>query len=119
MPDASAAADGRKSGDRGAGDEPKKFVWRAHEFQAVDSAWRDRLRLASTVQGVVVANVDYRSKDYQDVGLRENDVVVGVNQRATGGLEAFKRAVADVRLDQGVVFDIIRDGRSMFITYSE
>jgi len=119
MPDVSVAAGGRKSDDRGAEDEQKKYVWFAHEFQAVNNAWRDRLRLASTVQGVVVVAVDFRSKDYQDVGLRENDVVVGVNQRATGGLEAFKKAVGDVRLDQGVVFDIIRDGRSMFITYSK
>jgi len=48
--------------------------------------------------------------------LLPQDVVVGVNQSEVRSLPQLKRALTTARLEEGVVFDILRNGQPMYIS---
>jgi Do/DeqQ family serine protease len=97
--------------------EEQKFKWLGYEFVNLNNELKERLSISEEVKGVVVVNIDYYDKEFEDVGLREMDVIVAVNKKATQNIEEFKKVVKNVNLKRGVVFDILRDGREMYISY--
>ncbi len=69
-------------------------------------------------EGVVVINVDPAAEGYE-IGLRVGDVIVELNKIETASTEDFKKASKNVSLKDGVVFDIIRNERPLFISYQK
>ncbi|MBI4057495.1 MAG: trypsin-like peptidase domain-containing protein [Elusimicrobia bacterium] len=72
------------------------------------------VELAEVKKGVLVKRVNHNSKLYGY--LLENDLIQGVNQAQVSNLQDFKRLVPQLKLEEGIVFDIIREGQSMYIS---
>lgn len=69
-------------------------------------------------QGVVIVEIEVASKA-QEIGLVEGDLIKNVNRQATRNLTEFKKVIKGVDLSRGVIFDIVRRGRPLYITYME
>jgi Do/DeqQ family serine protease len=69
-------------------------------------------------QGVVVVEVGVRSKA-QEIGLAEGDLIKSINRQATPNTGEFKKVIKGINLSRGVIFDIVRRGRPLYITYME
>ncbi|MCX7716323.1 MAG: Do family serine endopeptidase [Endomicrobia bacterium] len=109
--------DTQKIEEETAKDKEETFKWLGYTFINLDDKIKDRLGVNEIDGGVVVSKIDYRDKEYEDVGLEEMDVVVGINRIKVKNLTEFKKVIKSVDIKKGVVFDIIRDGREMFISY--
>ncbi|MGH9431726.1 MAG: DegQ family serine endoprotease [Terriglobia bacterium] len=85
--------------------------------QDITSSIRDRLRLPSDLQGVVVTGVDPRSPAGQ-IGLGQGDVIMGVNRHPVQNVSEFNRlagqatgqTLLQVYHDGGVQFVVITPG---------
>lgn len=95
----------------------EKFVWLGYTFVNLTNNLRDKLSISDEIEGVIVESIDIRSKDYEDIGLLESDIVVEVNQKKIKDIKDLKTVLNNVNLKKGVVFDIIRNGRQMYLTY--
>jgi len=69
-------------------------------------------------QGVVIVKIEVASKA-EEIGLVEGDLIKNVNRQATPNLTEFKKVIRGVDLSRGVIFDIVRRGRPLYITYME
>ncbi|MFN3551393.1 MAG: Do family serine endopeptidase [Endomicrobiia bacterium] len=95
----------------------ERFVWLGYEFINLTKDLKEKLRVSDDINGIVVVKINYDDKDYEDIGLVERDVIVAVNQQRIQDIYEFKKIVKNINLKKGVVFDIIRDGRQMYISY--
>jgi len=69
-------------------------------------------------QGVVIVEIEVGSKG-EEIGLVQGDLIKSINQQATANLGEFRKVIKRVDLTRGVIFDIVRQGRPMYITYTE
>ncbi len=69
-------------------------------------------------EGVMVTDVD-STKAGEDIGLMPGDIIRAVNQMPTPSLETFSAATAKVRLSEGVVLDILRQGQPLYLSYTK
>jgi S1-C subfamily serine protease len=69
-------------------------------------------------EGVVIVGIEIGSKA-EEIGLVEGDLIKNVNRQSTGNLSEFKKVVKKVDLSEGVIFDIVRRGRAIYVTYME
>ena len=53
------------------------------------------------------------------LGLETGDVIVSVNRQKTPTVEAFKKAAKKVSAQKGILLDIVRRGRSMYLSYQD
>lgn len=98
--------------------EEKNFSWMGYEFRELTSDYVEKFNLEIS-EGVVVVKINTDDKNFEDVGLRVYDVIVAINQRQVRNTSELKKILDKVDLKEGVVFDIIREGRPMFISYSK
>lgn len=68
--------------------------------------------------GVVVVDVDGGSAA-ESMGLLPNDLIQGINQTPTLTVSQFERVISRVKLSEGVVFDVVRQGRSLYLSYTK
>jgi serine protease Do len=80
---------------------------------AQSSAWQG-VTVGPSGAGVVVTSVQRDSKlaGY----LQEGDVIQGLNQTQVKSMPDWERATKTANLREGVVFDIVREGQSMYIS---
>ncbi|MEN3013033.1 MAG: Do family serine endopeptidase [Endomicrobiia bacterium] len=97
--------------------QKEKFTWLGHTFIELTDELIEKLSIEEDTEGVVVHSIDVKSKDYEDLGLLEMDVVVGINQNKIRNLKDLKEILNKVNLKKGIVFDIIRNGRQMYLSY--
>lgn len=97
--------------------EEKKFKWLGYSFVNLTQELKEKYNIDEEVEGVVVDKIDYNDKDYEDLGLLELDIVISINKMKTSNVDELKKVTKSVNLKDGVVFDIIRNGRQMFISY--
>jgi serine protease Do len=74
--------------------------------------------IPSQEKGVVIISIDF-SKETVNIGLEEGDLIKAVNQNAVSNVSDFKKSADKVNLSDGVVFDILRNGIPVYITYQE
>ncbi|MBI4051764.1 MAG: Do family serine endopeptidase, partial [Elusimicrobia bacterium] len=72
------------------------------------------LDLAQEKGGVLIKRVSPDSKLYGY--LLEGDLIQGVNQTSVSTLQDFRNLSSEIRLKEGVVFDILRQGQAMYIS---
>lgn len=97
--------------------EAQSYDWLGHTFKNLTNDEKEKLNLSNDVEGVLVQKINYEDKNYEDLGLNENDVIVGVNRNKTRNIEEFKKVVKTIDLKKGVVFDIYRNSIQMFVSY--
>ncbi len=101
-------------------EEKKKeegYSWLGHKFVNLTDELKEELGIEEDVEGVVVEEIDPEDKSYEDIGLYEKDVVVSINRKETKNISQLKEVLRSVDLKKGVVFDIIRNGRQIFVSY--
>lgn len=83
----------------------------------IDGLVKDRYNI-SVSEGVVVVDIDPENECYE-IGLHIGDVIVELNRTKIKEIADFKVAIKKADLKKGVVFDIIRNGRSLYISYQK
>jgi serine protease Do len=66
-------------------------------------------------KGVVVTKVDAGSR-IAEAGIRPGDVILQVNQKNTGSLEEYSKAVSKIRAKERILLLIRRKGQDLFVT---
>jgi serine protease Do len=84
-------------------------------IEELDGPERARLRIPSTVRGVLVARIDPGSAG-EGTGLRPGDIIVEVDRKETPTLEAFQKA-ANATGSRALLL-VFRDGVTIFLSVS-
>jgi serine protease Do len=87
------------------------------QIQALTPELAKSFKLDST-NGVLVASVEPGSPA-DDMGVAPGDVVVAVNQVPTPGPREFQTATGKIKITDGVVLDINRQGRQLYLSYTD
>jgi len=91
--------------------------WLGMKVEALTPALAGKYRIEDG-EGVVIVEIEIGSKA-EEMGLVEGDLIRSVNRQSTGNCKEFKKVVKKVDLSEGVIFDIVRRGRPIYITYME
>lgn len=112
--DPSAPASSSPSDDPAA----SAYKWEGMSVSDITDALRSEFAVASDVKGVIVVDVeDYSAADR--VGIAAGDVVKSLNNTGISSVADFKKVSSRADIAKGVVFDVLRAGRSIYLTYSE
>ncbi len=84
-------------------EDPKDHKWLGASFSQVGD-------------NVVVTDVPPNS-EAAEAGLAEGDEIHSINRVEVKSLADLKKAISSVKLKEGVVFDLTRDGRSFYLSY--
>ncbi|MDA3793516.1 MAG: Do family serine endopeptidase [Elusimicrobia bacterium] len=97
--------------------EQKTAEWLGITVTGISAGIKERYSL-STDKGVVVINIDPAAGGYE-IGLIPGDAIIEMNKIKTSSLAGFKKAAKEILLKEGVVLDVIRGGRPLFISYQK
>lgn len=78
----------------------------------------DGFRQPADAEGVIVTDVDGDSIA-EEVGLAPGDIIRAVNQAATPTVDAFIAATKRANLSEGIVLDVLRQGRPLYLSYTK
>ncbi len=95
--------------------EETQARWKGIHVSNIDGGVRRRYDL-TTDEGVVVVRVEHDAEAY-GIGLRSSDVIRQINRRKINNVEDFKKATGEISLSDGVVFDILRNGQPVYLSY--
>jgi serine protease Do len=70
----------------------------------------------SVSKGVIVLEID-NTQDCYDIGLHTGDVILEINRVKITNAADFEKIMKKVDLSKGVVFDIIRNGKPLYLSY--
>jgi len=103
-----------------AGSESKqnKKAWLGAHVSNLSPDMAESFHQPPDVQGVLVTDVDGGSQA-EDVGLAPGDIVRAVNQIPTPDIHAFTKAIGNVKLSEGIVLDVLRQGRPIYLSYTK
>lgn len=90
--------------------------WLGATVSDISPALREAYSLRESGGGVVVTEVPSESLA-AEAGLMEGDVIQAVNQRTLNSTADIKALDKNVDPKKGLVFDVIRRGRSFYLTY--
>jgi len=99
-------------------DRQKKneYSWEGLRIIDFDERIARRFGLKDVSKGVIVIEVEPGS-EADSIGLIEGDLISAVNRNLTPDLTVFRKIVKNVDLSKGVVFDINRRGRPIYLSY--
>lgn len=92
--------------------------WEGARVVALTPELVQRLGVPSGTLGVVVTDVDEGGLA-ERLGVEQGDVIVSVNRQRTPNVAAFQKAAKSISTKDGVLFDIFRRGRSLFLSYRD
>jgi serine protease Do len=87
-------------------------------WAAATASLADRWGFPADEKGVVVLRVEPGGAA-DEAGLSEGDLLVSVNKIKTPDLAAFRRALDKLDHKQGLLFDVNRRGRWLYLSYEE
>ena len=99
-------------------DEVEHASWEGITVQQSSRTLNRRFGIPENENGVVVIDVDVRSKGAQ-TGIERGDLIKGINQKPVTDIKSFANITRPIDIKKGVMFDIIRQGRPIYITYQE
>lgn len=88
--------------------------WKGLSLETLDESLADELGLKADETGVVVTDVDGKSPLANHIAA--GDLIKSLNRTPTPDVKAFLKAAQNVSLSKGALFDIIRDGRPLYIS---
>ena len=104
---------GRKEGEKIVASE-KEFEWEGIKVRNLTQD--EKSSVSSGRGGVFVISVDY-SKKLGNSGVIAGDIICAVNRKNTPDVATFRKVVKKVNIEEGVFFDIVRNGLPMYITF--
>ncbi len=91
--------------------------WLGATFSNITPRLADRYELnESNMNGVVVLDVPSKSVA-ADAGLQEGDVIRAVNRAEINSVAALAKIKNNLDPKKGVVLDLVREGRSFYLSY--
>ena len=108
-----------QTADAEPGPRPKAVrssMWMGAHIQTAGGEVNERFRLPHGASGVVVLDVDNGSWA-EEIGLQRGDLIQSLNGRQTRDAADFARKHAEPDLEKGVVLDVTRRGRPLYLTY--
>jgi len=98
------------------GEEPAQ--WEGMEVKPLTSYLAQQFEIDGKEAGVVVTAINGASKS-AELGIQVGDLIKAVDRNRVTNIADFKKAMKQVKLSDGVMFDIVRRGRPLYITYAE
>jgi serine protease Do len=98
-------------------DEIGVASWKGIRVSNINAALKDRYGINQN-EGIAIIEIDPADEGYE-FGLRIGDIIVQINKIEIFNLDNFKVAVKKIELKNGVLFDIIRDGSPMYVSYQK
>jgi serine protease Do len=89
--------------------------WLGAAFSNVSPRLASKYQLNMT-DGVVVIDVPSGSAA-ADAGLEEGDLIRAINRTEVGSITELKKATANIDAKKGVILDVVRRGRSFYLSY--
>lgn len=96
-------------------DRPETYEWAGITVSDLTGLIRDRYSTQET-EGVIVINIDPSKEGYR-IGLRTGDIIRELNRNRIKNISEFTNALSEASLSDGIVLDIIRAGRPLYISY--
>jgi serine protease Do len=93
-------------------------LWLGAHVDVLTPELAESFRQPTDVEGVIVTDVDGAS-DAEEIGLAAGDIICAVNQEPTPDLAAFSKVTGKVKLSEGVVLDIVRQGHPLYLSYTK
>ncbi len=108
---------GKEEKDKeGEQEKGKEVSWLGAAFMDLDVHFRERLKIPESESGIMIIRVERNSKA-EEIGLEEGDVIRTINQEPISNLKDFQEVFKKVKLSSGVVFDLLRRGESLYLSY--
>jgi Do/DeqQ family serine protease len=102
------------------GSEPQAAAaeWEGLKVATVSRTLARRFGVPEGIKGCVVVDVSQGSAA-DEMGVQPGDIILVVNKVSTPTTKEFKAAVDKVKLAEGVVIDVNRQGRQLFLSFSQ
>ncbi|MDD5259309.1 MAG: DegQ family serine endoprotease [bacterium] len=92
--------------------------WLGMKVQPLTKDMANQLGYESAEKGVIIAELAPGSKA-ESAGLQVKDVIRSINRQAVTTIKEFEKITAAAKLSDGIVFDINRRGRLIYLTIQE
>jgi serine protease Do len=93
-------------------------VWEGASVASLSPALAQRWGLPPGTAGVVVADVAPGSRA-ESMGLQSGDVIASLNRQSTPTAEQFARVARSADVKKGVLLDVFRQGRWVYLSYRD
>jgi len=90
--------------------------WMGIEVRNLTSEMRKQYSIPEDAEGVIIVGIDPLGK-LSRAGLAEGDLIRSINRKDIKSINDFNGATKGVKLSKGVMFDILRGGRPLYITF--
>ena len=107
---------GSDKSDKGSVDENSLSGTLKFDFETLDQNLSNKYRVDSSVEGVIVTDIDARSSAYRN-GLREGDVILSVNNAKTKDAKSFEKAMKKFKKGSAVMFRVLRRGSNYYFGF--
>ena len=77
-----------------------------------------RYRISGIKQGVIVVSVEDGSLA-DEIGLQEGDVILEINRKKIENLKDYEKAMKEINLEKGVLFQLHRKGSSFYLPFKK
>ena len=111
LPETQAAAGAPKPLRMGKGDT---FSWLGMEVAPLSSMLRKEFNIPGKIKGMYVID-EGRGQAFQ-YGIKTADIIVSISRQNVATARDFVRAANGVRFREGIVMDIYRNGKNLFIS---
>ncbi|MGR3220063.1 MAG: trypsin-like peptidase domain-containing protein [Candidatus Anammoxibacter sp.] len=92
---------------------PVEMEWAGMEVMAVNPQLAQRFGIAKGTHGVVVVEPEGMPAA---AGIVMGDIIIGINRKQINNMADFAETVRNVNVADGVLFDILRQGKPLYIT---
>lgn len=96
----------------------EKFEWLGATVRELSASLRAQLGLGESESGVVIFEVKPNSKA-EEIGLMPKDLIRALNQEKVTDLKSFKEIIKKIKLQEGIVLDILRKGEPLYLPYMD
>lgn len=113
-----SASPGGEEGKPSDSSNDEEADWEGARVETLSPQGAQRWGVPDATAGVAVVGVTPGGLA-ERLGLETGDVIVSVNRQKTPTVEAFKKAAQKVSAQKGILLDIVRRGRSMYLSYQD
>ncbi|MBI5555452.1 MAG: Do family serine endopeptidase [Elusimicrobia bacterium] len=92
--------------------------WMGLKVKTLTNEMAAQLDIDSSEKGVVIVELTPDSKA-ESAGLQEQDVIRSINRQPVTTIKEFEKVTSTAKLGEGIVFDVNRHGRLIYLTIQE
>ncbi|HCJ66740.1 MAG TPA: hypothetical protein DHV62_05285 [Elusimicrobia bacterium] len=96
--------------------EEVKGEWLGMKVSNFNSELGEKYGLPKEEKGVVIIAVEPGSKA-EEIGLEEGDLIKSINRKQVAEVKDFNEITKKVKLSEGIVFDLNRRGKLLYLSY--